>query len=221
MNLKFLNSPRLSPAPYGAVYYPRAFFNYDLPSIFDAASTSPFICCSLVSSISRFASKHVLQFPCVLPPAVNDVRADNKSMVDQVLYGVGYFKLVPAWRLYIPDGFKYVLIEDINTDQGKVALGILAFPPGSRSHCSSIPLPQSARDEEPLTAYLCIGPVAAKFVQDRSDPILDEIVPKIHHKIIVSQKVLWYFTAWASPSGASCSMYVNFNPNWAPSPAPP
>ena len=65
--------------------------------------------------------EHVLELAGVLPPAVDDVRADGQAAIDQVLDGVGDLELVAEARLDPVDRLEHFGPEHVDADQRQVA----------------------------------------------------------------------------------------------------
>ena len=65
--------------------------------------------------------EHVLELAGVLPPAVDDVRADGEAAVDQILDRVGDFELVAEARLDAVDRLEHLGPEHVDADERQIA----------------------------------------------------------------------------------------------------
>lgn len=135
--------------------------------------------------------QHVGDVPGVLPVALDDRAAHVGAGVDQMLDGVGDLQLAAPGRCDGADRVVDQRGEEIDADQGEVALGVLGFLLQADDLARVVEFgdAEGARVLDAGEQDLGVGAVGAEPVDEAGDSADDEVVAEVHHEVVVAQVV--------------------------------
>ena len=135
--------------------------------------------------------EHVLELARVLPPALDQVRADLERAIDEVLNGVGDLELIAEARPDALHGGEDLRAEHVDADECQVALRFLRLLDESDDaavlefgHAEHLRIGHSCEQD------LRGGFFALERLDEVGDAAIEQVVPEVHHERVAADERL-------------------------------